>query len=206
MNVASGLGVTTSCKDVDGALSFVNDLLDQDIHDLRFWGIPGTDYEIDNDGVFYRTNEQRRSLLSTSYKLSHMCNYAYFPHWNGMSDDGINSNLPTDQPGEYYDGLSDQVKECLSAYGARNYVDMLGTNESPGPWYPMFSYSNSMSNATSGGLAWNLMGQVKQIEVFPDFRYVRVAEPDGLFRQIADLQKMPQTLRDFREVDAVKYV
>ena len=161
MNVASGLGVTTSCKDVDGALSFVNDLLDQDIHDLRFWGIPGTDYEIDNDGVFYRTNEQRRSLLSTSYKLSHMCNYAYFPHWNGMSDDGINSNLPTDQPGEYYDGLSDQVKECLSAYGARNYVDMLGTNESPGPWYPMFSYSNSMSNATSGGLAWNLMGQVK---------------------------------------------
>lgn len=161
MNVASGLGVTTSCKDVDGALSFVNDLLEQDIHDIRFWGIPGTDYEIDNDGVFYRTNEQRRSLLSTSYKLSHMCNYAYFPHWNGTSDDGINSNLPTDQPGEYYDGLSDQVKECLSAYGARNYVDMLGTNESPGPWYPMFSYSNSMSNATSGGLAWNLMSQVK---------------------------------------------
>ena len=50
------------------------------------------------------------------------------------------------------------------------------------------------------------MGQVKQIEVFPDFRDVRVAEPDRLLRQIADLQKMPQPFRDVREVDAVQNI
>ena len=161
MNVASGLAITTSCKDVEGALQFIDDLLSQDVHNLRFWGVAGTDYEIDNDGIFYRTSEQRANVIKTTYKLSHMCSYSYFPQWGGTSDDGINANLPSDQPGEYYDGLSDSLKECFAAYGVRTYVEMLGTNEAPGAWYPMYSYSNSMTNATLGGLAYSMMGQVK---------------------------------------------
>lgn len=161
INVSSGLAITVSCKDVDKALEFVDKLLDQDIHNLRFWGVQGVDYEIDENGVFYRTPEQRENAVNTSYKLSHTCSYSYFPQWGGTSDDGINANLPSDQPDEYYDGLSDNLKECFLAYGAKNYVDMLGTNESPGVWYPMYSYSNSMTNETPGGLAWNKMGVIK---------------------------------------------
>ena len=54
-NEATGLAVTTACDDVDAAMKFVNDLLDQDIHNLRFWGVKGTDYEVDENGEFYRT-------------------------------------------------------------------------------------------------------------------------------------------------------
>ncbi|MCR5773135.1 MAG: extracellular solute-binding protein [Butyrivibrio sp.] len=161
INISSGLAVTTSCEDVEGALQFISDLLDQDIHNLRFWGVEGIDYEIDDDGLFYRTPEQRANIVDTSYKLSHMCGYSYFPQWGGTSDDGINANLPIDQPGEFYDGLSDSLKECFSAYGVRTYVEMLGTNESPGIWYPMYSYSNSMTTATSGGYTWIKMNQIK---------------------------------------------
>jgi putative aldouronate transport system substrate-binding protein len=161
LNVSGGIAVTVDCSDVDAALGFINDLLSEDIHNLRFWGQEGVDYQVDDNGVFYRTPEQREKLLNTNYKMSHMCYYPYFPRYRGTSDDGINSLLPEDQPGEYYDGLSDSIKECFDAYGVKTYVDMLGSNEAPGPWYPMYSYSNSMTNATSGGLAWNLMGQVK---------------------------------------------
>ena len=38
---------------------------------------------------------------------------------------------------------------------------MLGTSEAPGPWYPMYSYSNNMTTSTEGGLAWTKMGEVK---------------------------------------------
>ena len=38
MDTSSGLSITTSCEDVQGALQFVNDLLDSDITKLRFWG------------------------------------------------------------------------------------------------------------------------------------------------------------------------
>ena len=161
LNVSSGLGITTSCEDVEGALQFIDDLLGQEIHNLRFWGVEGVDYEVDEDGVFYRTEEERTNAADTAYKASHICSYSYFPQWCGTSDDGINANMPSDQPQEYYDSLADSVKECLAAYGAQTYVDMLGTNEAPGPWYPMYSYSNNLTTSTDAGVAWNLMGEVK---------------------------------------------
>ena len=41
LNVSTGLAVTTSCDDVDAAMQFVNDLLDQDIHNLQILGCQG---------------------------------------------------------------------------------------------------------------------------------------------------------------------
>ena len=76
LNVGSGLGITTSCKDVEGALQFIDDLLSQDIHNLRFWGEEGVDYEVDDDGLFYRTEEQRMQAADTAYKASHLCSYS----------------------------------------------------------------------------------------------------------------------------------
>ena len=76
MNSGSGLAITTSCKDVEGALQFIDDMLSQDIHDLRFWGVEGVDYEVNDDGLFYRTEEQRKQAADTAYKASHLCSYS----------------------------------------------------------------------------------------------------------------------------------
>ena len=32
--------------------------------------------------------------------------------------------------------------------------------EEPGPWFPMYSYSGSMTTETPGGVAWVKMGEV----------------------------------------------
>ena len=52
LNVSDGLAITTSCEDVEAALQFVDDLLSQDIHNLRFWGVEGVDYNVDDNGEF----------------------------------------------------------------------------------------------------------------------------------------------------------
>ncbi len=161
LNVASGIAITTSCKDVEGAMQFINDLLDQDIHDLRFWGVKDVDYNVDENGEFSRTEEMRMQSSDTAYKASHSCTYSYFPQYAGTSRDGINAMRPENQPKEFYDALSKNVQECFDAYGAQTYVDMLGTSEAPGPWYPMYSYSNNMTTATEGGTAWAKMGEIK---------------------------------------------
>lgn len=161
LNVSSGLGITKDCEDPDAAMKFINDLLDQDIHDLRFWGIEGTDYNVGDDGVFGRTAEMRTNCQDTAYKASHLCTYSYFPQWGGTSRDGINAMKSDAQPTEFYDGLSDDVKECFDAYGAKTYVDMLGTNEKPGDWYPMYTYSSTLTTSTEAGKAWTLMGEMK---------------------------------------------
>ena len=161
LNVSDGLAITTSCEDVEAALQFVDDLLSQDIHNLRFWGVEGVDYNVDDNGEFYRTEEQRTRAVDTAYKASHTCTYSYFQQYCGTSDDGINANKPDGQANEFFDGLNDDVKEAFSAYGAETYVDMIGTNEAPGAWYPMWSYSNSFTTDTEGGMAWNKIGEIK---------------------------------------------
>ena len=161
LNVASGLAVTTSCSDVEGALQFVNDLLDQEIHDLRFWGVKDVDYNVDENGEFSRTEDMRMQSSDTAYKASHTCTYSYFPQYTGTSRDNINAMKPENQPKEFFDSLSESVQKCFEAYGVETYVDMLGTSEAPGPWYPMYSYSNNMTTATEGGMAWAKMGEVK---------------------------------------------
>lgn len=161
LNVSSGLSVTTSCEDVDAAMKFVSDLLEQDIHDLRFWGVKGVDYEVDENGEFYKTAEMRTNASDTAYKASHLCTYSYFPQWLGTSRDGINAMKPDGQPKEFYDGLAEDVKKCFDAYKVETYVEMLGTNPAPGAWYPMYTFSNTMTTSTEGGTAWTKMGEIK---------------------------------------------
>ena len=66
----------------------------------------GTDYEVDENGEFYRTADERKKASDTAYKASHSCSYSYFPQYNGTSDDGINANKPDGQAREFYDGLN----------------------------------------------------------------------------------------------------
>ena len=160
LNVSSGLSITTSCDDVDAAMKFVSDLLEQDMHDLRFWGVKGVDYEVDENGEFYKTDEMRKNASDTAYKASHLCTYSYFPQWQGTSRDGINAMKPDGQPKEFYDGLTEDVKKCFDAYKVETYVEMLGTNPAPGPWYPMYTFSNTMTTSTEGGTAWTKMGEI----------------------------------------------
>ncbi len=161
VNVSSGLAITTSCKDVDAAMKFVNDLLEQDVHNLRFWGVEGTDYLVDDDGMFYRTKEMRTQQSDTAYKASHVCSYSYFPQWSGTSRDGKNAMKSDGQESEFYAGLNDNVKKCFDAYGVKTYVEMLGTSPAPGPWYPMYTYSSTLTTSTPGGKAWAQMTEIK---------------------------------------------
>jgi putative aldouronate transport system substrate-binding protein len=78
-----------------------------------------------------------------------------------MLPDGINASTPNEQPQEFLDSLASDLKDCFTAYGYSTYIDWVGTNPEPGPWYPMYSYSNTMTTSTPGGTAWIKMGETK---------------------------------------------
>lgn len=162
LNTADGLAITTDCDDIEGALQFVNDLLSQEVQTLRYWGIEGIDYEVNPDGTFYRTKEQRERAGDADYQASHLCSYPYFPHYEGLNLDGINAYTPEIQQAEFWDGLPEDVKECMTAYGCSNYVEMIGTNEVPGKWFPMYSYSDQLLPSTESGAVWKRMTKLKQ--------------------------------------------
>ena len=161
-NLANGVAVTTSCKDVDAAFQFLEDCLDQEIHDLRFWGVKDVDYQVDEDGLYYRTEEQRMQWANKEYQASHRCVYSYMPQYRGTSRDGKNSMNPEEQTSEFFSSLAQPLVDCFNAYGVTTYVEMIGSVEKEtGPWFPMYSFSNNMTTETPGGVAWTKMGEVK---------------------------------------------
>ena len=211
LNAGDGLAITKDCDDVEGALQFVDDLLSEEIHNLRFWGEEGVDYKVGEDGLFFRTDEQRLQAAQTDYKASHTCSYSYFPQYDGTCDDGINATKPSGQPAEFFDGLNEDIKKAFLAYGVETYVEMLGTSEAPGPWYPMWSFSNNFTTDTEGGMAWNKISEVKheqlpQVVMASDFdsawaTYMdayNACNPDAFLGEL-------QTELDKRVADAAKY-
>ena len=162
INTAEGISITVSCKDVRGALWFINDLLDEKVMKLRFWGVEDVDYHKDESGIYYKTPEQRARARDGTYLRRHFCYYSYFPRLEGMAADGINAFSSEFQPEEFYAALPEDVRACLAAYGCRNYVDMLGSNEQPGVWYPMYSHAKRLTQDVPAGRVYKAMEEVKQ--------------------------------------------
>lgn len=162
VDVSKGLSVTISCKEIQKALQFINDLLEPEIQLIRYWGIKDVDYYVDENGIFYLTEEQRNRADNADYIRSHFCSYSFFPRVEGKIKGNVNYFSPEYQPGEFFASLPDDVKECLDAYGCKTYVEMLGANKQPGPWYPMYSYSALLTTKTESGIVWNNLNEVKQ--------------------------------------------
>jgi putative aldouronate transport system substrate-binding protein len=155
LDVSNGLGITTSCKDIEGAMQFLNDLLSPEVMALRFWGEEGVDYMVDADGVFYKTPEQRANYDNQDWAIQNLANkvYSYFPQFAGMLADDINAVDPKNQPGEFYETLYDIDKQLLDGYGYKTLLDFLFTDHLNDPWYPMWSATNTWTNETDYGLA-----------------------------------------------------
>ena len=149
LNNSSGCAVTINCSDPDRAFKFLSDIMEQDIHDLRFWGVEGVDYLVDEDGMYYRTQEMRDKQNNQAYRASHMCPYSYMPQWLGTSRDGKNAMQPAEQGSEFTASFSEPLRACFEAYNANGYPDFIGSvQEENEPWFPMWSYSNTMSQTT----------------------------------------------------------
>lgn len=162
-NAGSGIGITTSCKDVDGALKVINDLLDPEVVTLRSWGEKDIDYKVDDKGVFYRTDEQRANARNQDWVNANQCSYSYMPKYKGMLADGLNTILPADQVGEFQETLSDTDKKILDAYGYETFTDFM--NEPPAEnelWFPIYSSTNALTSDSPAGIALAKMDEIKK--------------------------------------------
>ncbi|MCR4889061.1 MAG: sugar ABC transporter substrate-binding protein [Ruminococcus sp.] len=160
-NDSTGVGISISCDDPEAAMKFLSDLLEPEIHNLRFWGIEGEDYTVDSDGVFHQSDQQFENSNNAEYKLSHFCIYDYMPQIQGMAPDGINAYTPSNQPNIFYDHLSEDVRKCFKAYGVQTFSEMLNEPQENPDWYPMWSFSNAATDETDYGKVMKQMDTAK---------------------------------------------
>lgn len=165
LNVGDGIAITTSCKDVDGALQFLNDLLDPEVITMRTWGEEGVDYMVDEDGMFYRTEEQRENAKDADWVNQNLAStiYSYLPNYSsGLLFDGKNAVSPAEQPSEFREGLSEYDKKVLDAYGYTKWTDFLDYSEDVGPWFPIYSAKNTWESSSDAAIAAQKMEEVKR--------------------------------------------
>ncbi|MFU7517973.1 sugar ABC transporter substrate-binding protein, partial [Clostridium sp. HCS.1] len=96
------------------------------------------DYKVGDDGLFYRTEEQRENNRNQDWVNENLCMYTYMTQFSGLLADGKNSVNPGQQPKEFYDSLKPVDKEILDAYGFTKFTDFMPEPaEKNPPWFPI---------------------------------------------------------------------
>ena len=102
--------------------------------------------------ILTQSEEQYRNWRDPDYARKHNCQYDYMPYWQGMLPDGKNAYNSTNQANIYYAHLPEPVQKCFKAYGVETYNQMLSDPPAENPaWYPMWSFSNSVTDETDYG-------------------------------------------------------
>lgn len=160
--LVNGWMITTSCEDPDRVLQFIDDLCTEEWQKIMNWGIEGEDYMVDEDGRFYRTDEQRANARDSAWQLQNTAYtlWRHMPKWEGTYTDG-NAWSPSVQPEEYYADLSDYDKDFLSQYGFQTFSEFFSDPPENPPYYPCWSIS--IEDGTPAKIASTKCGDTKAI-------------------------------------------
>lgn len=161
LNTNGGLGITISNDDIEGTLEFLDGILSEEAMVLRTWGEEGVDYEIDENGKFYRTEEQRANWINTDWVDTNAIDYGYLPAYKGMYSDGVNSVLPHEQLSEFQESLVDIDREVLAAYGHEKWSDFMAVQDPVTAWFPIYTERDSWTSSDPAGIAKQKMTEVK---------------------------------------------
>lgn len=161
-NASTGVGVSVSCSDPEGAVEFMSKLIEPEVQNLRYWGVEGVDYFVNEEGYFDQTDEQYKNWFDHDYSIKHRCMYSYMPHYVGMAPDGKNAYTVENQPKIFHDHLDPVIQKCFDAYGKQTYTEFFNTPSKNPDWYPMWSFTSSVTDATEYGKVAQSLDRLKR--------------------------------------------
>lgn len=122
-----GIGISVDAEDPVALMKYFNFLAKESTLVMRQWGREGTDYLVDEDGLFYRTQEmvdrwEDINWRNTTYGADYWTNFLH-PNDANFFRDGINSIGPGNQPSVYQLRITDAEREVLDAYGIGTFQE-----------------------------------------------------------------------------------
>jgi len=141
MNINQGFGVSVSSKQPKKALKFLDTMLSEEWQKILSWGIAGEDYQVGADGVFTRTDEQRKNYKDITWRSHNRLDALLdmLPKHQGKFSDG-NAYSPDDQPAEFYATLSDYDKNFMAKYGnKKTWLDFMNKVPQNPKYYPAWN-------------------------------------------------------------------
>lgn len=158
IQASNGIGITINNPDPVRAIQFIDYLAREEIQILLNWGVEGIDYHMDENGRFYRTEEQRVKAKDPNFDKEMGGPYFHgFPFATGTFSNG-NSVAPGMQPEERFAAFDDWDKEILQAYGVLIYEDLFTKPARHRKYFPL--WTASLEEGSSAQLASVRIGEV----------------------------------------------
>lgn len=143
-NLGRGIGISVNAKDPVRIIRFLNDLLSEEVQRTIEWGIEGKDWQYNDKGEPYRTQEQRDNWANSSWQEQNRALLIRdaFPTWEGSWTDGYPTDLNNYYP-ERKATLLPEDKEFLEAYKVGSYAEFVDPNPPQNElWYPTWNMPN----------------------------------------------------------------
>ncbi|WP_235848521.1 ABC transporter substrate-binding protein [Litchfieldia alkalitelluris] len=134
-----GAGITVDAENPERIIQYWNELVKEDMQKLVFWGFEDEHYSVDENGRFYRTQEQiELAQNEVEREKVGMKTFEWnWPRINGSFSDG-NAVEPRRQPEVALATYTEADKEYLDAYGIKTFSELFSAPDDR-PWYPAWS-------------------------------------------------------------------
>ncbi len=140
MNTNQGFGVSVSSEQPEKALRFLDLMLSEPWQKVLSWGIEGDDYLVGDDGMFYRTEEQRANARDLTWRASNRLEALLdvLPKHQGQFSDG-NAFSPDDQPTEFFETLTEYDRAFMEQYGRKTWREFVNLPPENPKYYPAWN-------------------------------------------------------------------
>ncbi len=141
VQTTQGMGITVDAEDPVAAIKYLDYLVKEETQHLLQWGIEGEHYHVDEDGMYYRTEEQLAMFQDPSWVRDEFGRHYYynaFPSLTGLDSNG-NSYMPSRQPSAIYANSSDSEKEVMDAYGVKSFTGLYNKPFEDRKYFPLWT-------------------------------------------------------------------
>ncbi|XID90689.1 ABC transporter substrate-binding protein [Paenibacillaceae bacterium WGS1546] len=189
-----GVGITVSAKDPVRIIQYFDNLLKEENQILKSWGIEGETYEVDENGRFYRTQEQV-NMINEDFNLKFGFRY-YAWDWPQY---GTNSTLADGnafaaglQPEVFQMGLTAEDKHILEQYGVQTYAELFAKPDER-PWFPAWGIPKEQGSPQQ---IWETRKDEVTLKYFPRLILAKPEEFEGIWAEY---------LQEFGKLDTAGY-
>ena len=154
-NIGQGIGISVRAKDPVRIIRFLDAQLDDEIQKVvGLYGILGEDYQLNEDGLPYRTQLQRDQQEDEVWKLYNQGNLwrSHNPKNQGSFKNGWPTNI-ADFFHEKEGAMRPEDREFWLAYGVTNNNEMMDMDPPPNSvWFP--AWNIEVPDGSEALLAW----------------------------------------------------
>jgi len=154
-NIGQGIGISVKAKDPVRIIRFLDAQLDDEVQKITgLYGILGEDYQLNEDGLPYRTKLQRDQQEDEVWKLHNQSALwrSHSPKKEGSYENGWPSNI-ADFFHEREDAMRKEDRELWMAYGVNNNNELMDKDPPQNSvWFP--AWNIELIDGSDAQIAW----------------------------------------------------